>query len=270
MKPKLAAFTEFANQLYPHEADYLHFISRFTKEENKKILETILHKCHRPAEVKEFDPEIDKRSYSYVKKWIVESLTRADVDRFYEWILATEKQVMLDAISPAEEREIILYLKVIGPTHYCFLRFYELVQHFRDYLLIRVRNIFYRPTNIYLMEHEQAYIRCLSVNKGLNEATVGIIRHHESPELAPLEFTDFLHQLRIFASASYICIIFHISAYIFLHWTSAFYRHILTFYISAVKFHVDLAEFFFAIYVILIHLCQSGHAAVTAGFYISQ
>ncbi|MBW7847617.1 MAG: hypothetical protein H3C41_05985 [Bacteroidales bacterium] len=194
MKHKLASFTEFANQLYPHEADYLHSIARFQKDENKKILETILFNCHRPAEAKEFDPEIDKRSYSYVKKWIVESLARADVDRFYEWILATEKQVMLDAISPAEEREIISYLKVIGPTHYCFLRFYELVQHFRDYLLIRVRHIFYRPTNIYLMEHEQDYIRCLSVNKGLNEATVGIIRHHESPELAPLEFTDFLHQ----------------------------------------------------------------------------
>ncbi len=194
MKYPLVAFTEFANHLYPHEADYLISIVKFVKEDNQKILHIIQHNCHHPEQMKPFDPQIDKRTYSYLKKWIAESLSKADVDLFYEWILKTEKQVMLDAISPDEERKIISYLKTIGPTHYCFLRFYELVQHFRDYLLIRVRNLFYRPTNVYLMQYEPFYINSLAVNKRLNEATVGIIRHHETPMLAPLEFTDFLHE----------------------------------------------------------------------------
>jgi hypothetical protein len=193
MKFKLVAFSDFANQLYPHEADYLLSINKFTKEINREILSTIHYNCHHPDQVKEFDVNVDKRTYSYIKNWVIESLEKADVDRFYEWLLTTEKQVMLDAISADEEREVISFFKLITPSHYYFLRFYELVQHFRDYLLIRVRNIFYKPTNIYLEQNESAYLRGLAVNKQLNQATVEIIHRHESPEAGPSAFSDFLH-----------------------------------------------------------------------------
>lgn len=194
MKHKLASFTEFVNQLYPHEADYLISISRFNKECNNQILSIIHHNCHFSEQKKEFDLTLDKRSYSYIKNWITESLEKADVDVFYEWLLKTEKQVMLDAISAEEEREIIAYFKIIKPSHYYFLRFYELVERFRDYLLIRMRNIFYKPTNQFLQQHALAYLDGIQANKSLNEATVEIIRQHETPGPTELEFTDFLRE----------------------------------------------------------------------------
>ncbi len=194
MKHKLASFTEFVNQLYPHEADYLLNINQFVKPVNISILKIIHHNCHHPENAQAFDEKIDKRTYSYLKNWIVETLEKADVDKFYEWLLETEKLVMLDAISADGEREIISKFKLITPSHYYFLRFYELTQHFRDYLLIRVRNIFYKPTNTYLELHEQAYIKGVATNKKLNRATEEIIRQHETPLLQQSAFSDFLHQ----------------------------------------------------------------------------
>ena len=84
-------------------------------------------------------------------------LDKADVDKFYEWLINAEKQVMTDVILPDEEKEIIENLNVITPSHYYFLRFYELIEHFRDLVLIRVQNRFYRPTNSYLQKYEVAY-----------------------------------------------------------------------------------------------------------------
>ncbi|HQQ13185.1 MAG TPA: hypothetical protein PK855_08475 [Bacteroidales bacterium] len=84
MKHKLASFTEFVNQLYPHEADYLLNINQFVKPVNISILKIIHHNCHHPENAQAFDEKIDKRTYSYLKNWIVETLEKADVDKFYE------------------------------------------------------------------------------------------------------------------------------------------------------------------------------------------
>jgi hypothetical protein len=192
MKSKLAAFTGFANQLYPHEADYLLSVQHFSKEVNRQILEAIHHNTHHPNRHREFDPGIDKRTYSYLKNWIGESLDRADVDKFYEWLVYTEKQVMTDAIIPGEEKEIHSYLKSIGPSQYFFLRFYELLQYYRDYLLIRVRNTTYIPVNEYLQHHEAAYNRSREINLKLNQAAEEIIRQHETMEAEPIHHSGFL------------------------------------------------------------------------------
>lgn len=192
MKRKLNTFSDFANQLYPHEADYLMGVHKFTKELNCQILNTIQHNCHHPEKRRDFDPSVDKRSYSYMKGWITQMLDKADVDQFYEWLSHAEKQVMTDVITPAEEKEILAYLKTITPSHYYFLRFYELIERFRDFLLIRVRNRFYRPTNVYLQKYEAAYLRSMAINKQLNRAAEEIIRQHENLDVDTIIFNDFL------------------------------------------------------------------------------
>jgi len=192
MRLKLVTFSDFANHLYPHEADYLLNIQKFNKGANRQILNVLHHNCHHPQKRKEYDQNIDKRSYSYVKTWIIQALEKADVDKFYEWLAYTEKQVMIDAIAPEEEKEILNYIKTINPSQYFFLRFYELVQYFRDYLLIRVRNQFYKPTNDFLKKYESAYHRSLAINNQLNQAAEEIIRHHESLDAEPIHFSEFL------------------------------------------------------------------------------
>ncbi len=192
MKLKLAAFSEFANQLFPHEADYLLSIQNFTKGVNLQILRVMHHNCHHPEKPREYDPAIDKRTYSYVKKWIFETLDRADVDKFYEWLAYTEKQIMIDAINPEEEKGIHRHLRTITPSEYFFLRFYELLQYYRDYLLIRVRNRIYKPINEYLQKHEAAYHRGMAINVQLNQAAEAIIRQHETLDAEPIHYSDFL------------------------------------------------------------------------------
>jgi hypothetical protein len=192
MRIKLVTFSDFANHLYPHEADYLLSIQKFSKGVNAHILSTLHYNCHNPIKAREYDPEIDKRSYSYIKTWIIQALDKADVDKFYEWLAFTEKQVMIDAITPEEEKEILAYIKTINPSQYFFLRFYELLQYFRDYLLIRVRNQFYKPINDYLQKHEAAYNRSMAINTGLNQAAEEIIRQHETLDADPIHYSDFL------------------------------------------------------------------------------
>lgn len=192
MRLKLVTFSDFANHLYPHEADYLLSIQNFSKGVNTQILNTLHCNCHNPHKKREYDVEIDKRSYSYVKTWIVQALDKADVDKFYEWLAYTEKQVMIDAITPDEEKEILAYIKTINPSKYFFLRYYELLQYFRDYLLIRVRNKFYKPINTYLQEYESAYHRSMAINIKLNQAAEEIIRQHETLDAEPLHYSDFL------------------------------------------------------------------------------
>jgi len=192
MRLKLVTFSDFANHLYPHEADYLVSIQNFNKEVNTHILSTLHWNCHNPYKPRGFDPDTDKRSYSYVKTWITHVLEKADVDRFYEWLAYTEKQVMIDAITPEEEKEILACLKTINPSKYFFLRFYELIQYFRDYLLIRVRNKFYKPINTYLQKYESAYHRSMDINIKLNQAAEEIIRQHETLDVEPIHYSDFL------------------------------------------------------------------------------
>jgi len=192
MRNKLVTFSDFANHLYPHEADYLLSIQKFCKGVNMQILNTLHVNCHNPLKAREYDPQIDKRSYSYIKTWIIQSLEKADVDRFYEWLAYTEKQVMIDAITPEEEREILAHIKNINPSRYFFLRFYELLQYFRDYLLIRVRNQFYKPINDYLQKYETAYQRSMEINTRLNQAAEEIIRQHETLDADPMHYSEFL------------------------------------------------------------------------------
>ncbi len=192
MRLKLVTFSDFANHLYPHEADYLLSIQKFSKGVNLQILNTLHSNCHNPLTAREYDPKIDKRSYSYIKTWIIQALDKADVDKFYEWLAYTEKQVMIDAITPEEEKEILSYIKTINPPQYFFLRFYELLQYFRDYLLIRVRNQFYKPINDYLQKYETDYHRSMAINNQLNQAAEEIIRQHETLDADPIHYSDFL------------------------------------------------------------------------------
>jgi len=193
MKLKLVTFSDFANQLYPHEADYLIGIQNFSKGVNTQILNAVHYNCHNPQKPREYDPNIDKRSYSYIKSWIIQALNRADVDKFYEWLAYTEKQVMIDAITSEEEKEILAFSKTISPSQYFFLRFYELLQYFRDYLLIRVRNRIYKPIHDYLQKYEASYHRSMEINLKLNQAAEEIIRQHETMDAEPIHYSDFLN-----------------------------------------------------------------------------
>ncbi len=182
MKQKLTKFTDFANSLYPHELDYLLSIQQFATNENLKILNLINYNCKNPLNTLPYDGSLDKRKYSYLKNWIDNKLNDIDVDYYYEWLISIEKQVMTDAIIPDEEKDLLEKTNTTKHTHYYFIRFYELLQHYRDYLLIRVRNQYYIPISEYLENYREKYQLTLEVNKKLNNATIDIIKQHSTTE----------------------------------------------------------------------------------------
>lgn len=182
MKQKLSKFTEFANSLYPHEIDYLLSIQQFATNENLKILNLINYNCKNPLNTLPYDGSLDKRKYSYLKNWIEKNLKEIDVDFYYEWLISIEKQIMTDAIMPEEEKGLLEKTKTTNSTHYYFIRFYELLQHYRDYLLIRVRNQYYGPVSEYLEQYKEPYQLATELNKELNNATLDIIKQHSTTD----------------------------------------------------------------------------------------
>jgi len=189
---KLNKFTGFVNSLYPHEADYLLIIQKFDTSDNLKILNLINYNCKKTAIAIPYDSTIDKRKYSYLKNWIVKNLSAANVDLFYDWLTVMEKQVMMDAIIPDEEKSILNKAKLIDQTHYYFLKFYELMQKYRDYLLIRMRTQYYQPVSDYLSTYENDYHNAYQLNSKLNNATVDIIKQHDDTNTQTEQWEDLL------------------------------------------------------------------------------
>ena len=170
MRTKLSTFDAFANSLFPHELDYLINIQQFRKPVNVEILKR-MHSNSTAQQKKTYDTSIDKRSYSYVKNWVEENLSRIDVDVYFNWLIETERSVLTDVISPAEESEILSNLKQITPVHYYFIRFYELLQYYRDYLTVRNRARYSSIVLQYLDSHEASFSKAVEVNRQLDRIT---------------------------------------------------------------------------------------------------
>ncbi|RLD55139.1 MAG: hypothetical protein DRJ01_17080 [Bacteroidetes bacterium] len=194
MKQKLKKFSEFANSLYPHEIIFLLSIQHFNTDENLKIINLINYNSKNPLNTIPYDNSLDKRKYSYIKKWIIKSLNTIDVDFYYDWLIRIEKQVMKDSIMPDEEKDLLEKTKIISNNHYYFIRFYELLQYYRDYLLIRVRSQYYKPVSEYLERYEKNYHLSTELNKKLNNATIDIIKQHSTNNIESKQWEEFLRE----------------------------------------------------------------------------
>jgi hypothetical protein len=175
MRHKLSNFTDFANTLYPHEVDYLLAVQQFNKPNNLKVVNLIHYNSRNPQNRLPFDSTIDKRTYSYLKTWITDTLYKADVDMFYDWLIGIERNVMSDSITPDEEKELLDQASITLPSRYYFLRFYQVMQHYRDYLMVRNRIRFYAQVTQYLETYNDKYVRSLQLNNEMNIAAERIV-----------------------------------------------------------------------------------------------
>jgi len=179
MRLKLVTFADYINLLFPHELDYLLAVQNFSKPTNVKILQNIYHNCTNKQTPIPFDIRVDKRTYSYLKNWMIETLTRIDVDVYFEWLTTVEQQVMADSITPDDEANIMANLSKIVPTHYYFIRFFELLQYYRDYLLVRNRTKYYKVVSDYLEKYRTQFLKVSELNNQMNLATVQIVKNEE-------------------------------------------------------------------------------------------
>ena len=195
MHYKLSKFSEFANALYPHELDYLLGIQQFEQSDNLKILNLINYNVRHPRNILPYDVTIDKRRYSYMKNWIETNLEARDVDLFYDWLIGYEKKVLTDLIQADEEKELLKKAKGIEPSHYYFIRFYELMRYYRDFLLIRNRTDSYHAIEEFLKANQAHYEAMVKLNAKLNTASEDIVGQYFDSHTESRQWEDFLTEV---------------------------------------------------------------------------
>lgn len=182
MRNKLQKFTHFADQLLPHELAYLQQVHQLQDEANKAILARIRHNAERGATYHPYDTSIDKRKYSNLKKWINQKLQAIDVDRQYRWYCQMDEKMATDTLLPEEEAQLVQALRVHHSGTHFFVRFYELMQQYRHYLLLRVQQHDLQYVDVYLNREKQAYERALQAAHRLRELTQKLSNHHLSAQ----------------------------------------------------------------------------------------
>lgn len=193
MRTKLSVFSEFANSLFPHELEYLLAVQNFTKPLNLRILNLIYsNNTSNLRAKKNYDESVDKRTYSYLKNWITETLLKIDVDCFFDWLISTEKKVLTDVVSPSDEAEILSNMNQMQPTNYNYIRFYELMQYYRDYLMVRSRTKYNKVVTSYLEKHAEQYFKLKSLNISLDNTTAKIVNKTELSTNETEEIEKFL------------------------------------------------------------------------------
>lgn len=175
MKDKLATFQNLCAELYPHELDYLLSINQFQKKENVQVLQLVYYNTINPDNPIPFDKSLDKRTYSYIKSWILDNLQKIDVDVFYDWVSGVERIILNDSIQSADEKQLLKIMEVIKPTDYYFMKFFRVIQHYRDYLLVRNRPHNYELATDFLTRNKSNYLYSQSLNNKMNEAAEKVI-----------------------------------------------------------------------------------------------
>ncbi|MCC6283266.1 MAG: hypothetical protein IT262_21855 [Saprospiraceae bacterium] len=189
---KLRTFSEFAATLLPQETAYLLSVQKFGDQVKLSILERLHENCRNIDVFIPYDEEIDKRKYSSLKNWITDRLRENDVDIQFEWMNEMERKIITDAIEPEEERLIFRTLKNFQPTHFFFIKFYELAQAFRHFLLIRLRRDEHRVVNEFLLQHQATYERSKQTYGQLHEATLDIVQQYATGSGESIQWQKWL------------------------------------------------------------------------------
>lgn len=193
MKPKLKIFSDFATMLLPLEVEYLLNAENFKDPLNREILLRI-------AEYKKtgnlaLSQTVDKRKYSYLKKWIKKSLESIDVDLSLARLSDLDEKVMTDALLPEDEKMIVKMVQRQETLPFYFIRFYELVRDYHSFLLIRVRHQYVTIVEKYLSEHKYAYEKSKKISDRLIEATRDIIDHYSLRKQGSRKWEKWLKDL---------------------------------------------------------------------------
>jgi len=195
LKTKLKKFTAFAAEILPHEADYLTSIQQFEDAEKEEILKRVSANAHGQQNKMPFNTKIDKRKYSSLMDWIQKRLDNIDVDSYFEWVNDMDRKVITDAISHEEEKVLLKRIKNYEHPVHNFMKFYELVQNYRHYLLIRLRHKDYQEVNDFIEKYKADYDYSKEVNQKLHQATVDIIEQFNLKKGDSKQWEDWLLSL---------------------------------------------------------------------------
>ncbi|GJM33060.1 MAG: hypothetical protein DHS20C18_20610 [Saprospiraceae bacterium] len=192
MRTQLQKFTAFTNTLLPHETEYLLSIQQFNDEERLGILRLVNHNCHQIDQFTPYDTAIDKRKYNHLQNWIATRLSKIDVDEHFQWMINMEQKIMTDSIQISEEKELLKAIRKYQHPGFFFTKFYELVEQYRHFLLIRIRYADHEKASVFLDTFREDYLFSKSVHERLHTATLDIIGQYSGKNTESIQWEEWL------------------------------------------------------------------------------
>ncbi|WP_179318850.1 hypothetical protein [Winogradskyella helgolandensis] len=178
MKTKLKKFTEFSKTILPNEAKYLESRYQFTDNEKLEIIELLIANALSHNKRVDFDNNIDKRKYSYIKNWVEKKLASIDVDATIAWIMSLQKKILTDAIASHEEKAFLHYISIYKNIEFNFQNLYDLAKEYKSYLLVRMRYKDHKIVADFLDAYSDSYNEAKATKDKLYDATTEITNQY--------------------------------------------------------------------------------------------
>lgn len=178
MKTKLKKFTAFSRTILPNEAKYLENKFQFTDLEKRSIISLVIDNALSHNKPVDFDDDINKRKYSYIKDWTEKKLASIDVDSTIAWIMSLNKKILTDAITSNEEKEFLHYISAYKSIAYNFQNLYELAKEYKSYLLVRMRYKDHNTVADFIETYKTDYEEAITIKDQLYSATTEITNQY--------------------------------------------------------------------------------------------
>ncbi|WP_086478440.1 tetratricopeptide repeat protein [Arenibacter amylolyticus] len=194
---RLKKFSEYVDALLPHEVLLLERSERFQDSDRSRIFKVVKHNVLHCDKPKSYDVEIDKRKYSHLMNWMQLRLGEYCTDNYYKRLNYFDNQIRTDTISSEEETELLKHIKNYDPHHFHFIRFYEVVKNYLNFLLVRVRLNDYELINRFVHNYHDDYIRCKDISNRMTQATSDIVADYHRTKLTEnaLKWAPWLKRL---------------------------------------------------------------------------
>jgi tetratricopeptide (TPR) repeat protein len=194
---KLKKFIGFSDSLLPHEVLLLESSAHFQDTDRVSIFNTIKDNTLSKETKKQFDSSIDKRKYSHLMKWIEARLDDHCTDTYYKRLNDFDNKIKTDTLSSEEEKELLKLIKNYKRHHFHFIRFYEVIKNYLNFLLVRVRLNDYELINRFVHNYHDDYIRSKDISNRMTQATSEIVTDYHSNRLSQnsLKWSPWLKRL---------------------------------------------------------------------------
>lgn len=195
MRNRLHKFTEFTGQLLPHETAYLLRTQQLEDPERLAILQRVDLNCRRVEQFTPYDLTIDKRKYHHLQNWIKQRLEDIDVDVYHEWLLEAERRIMTDSIETEDEKKLLKQVRHYEHPGYFFMKFYEVLQHYRHFLQVRLRYQDHRLVNDFLVNYADAYRQSKECYDRLHAITQDVVEQYANQSNESGQWQDLLENV---------------------------------------------------------------------------
>jgi hypothetical protein len=106
-----------------------------------------------------------------------------------------ERKIMTDAIQSAEEKTLLKAIRSYVHPGFFFTKFYELVELYRHFLLIRMRHADHKLSDDFIEKHREAYRQSKAISEKMHQATRDIVTQYSSQSTESIQWERWLAEI---------------------------------------------------------------------------